>query len=87
MLINLINNAVDALADTSMPIIKIKAEKNDNKIFIEINDNGEGIHPDKIEEIFTPFFTTREKGSGIGLSISKQIMRFFISLKRIQQEP
>jgi signal transduction histidine kinase len=38
-------------------------------------DNGPGIPVENIDEIFVPFFTTRENGSGIGLSISKQIMR------------
>lgn len=74
-LINLINNSVDALSSVDKPQIQVKVKKDDLNVNIEISDNGEGIPPDRIDDIFTPFFTTREKGSGIGLSISKQIMR------------
>jgi signal transduction histidine kinase len=89
VLINLINNAADALEDTKNPQIKIYALKKENNVIIKITDNGEGIHPDKIDDIFTPFFTTREKGSGIGLSVCKQIMRLHggdISVKSTQGE-
>ncbi len=87
VLINLINNAVDALEDAKNPQITIYTLKKENNVIIKIIDNGEGIHPDKIDDIFTPFFTTREKGSGIGLSVCKQIMRMHggdISVKSTQ---
>ncbi len=45
------------------------------KPFIEVEDNGPGIPTELLEEIFIPFFTTKPKGSGVGLSISKQIMQ------------
>jgi len=48
---------------------------NRGQILIEITDNGEGIPKDVQEKIFIPFFTTKESGSGIGLSLSQQIMR------------
>jgi len=51
-------------------------EKNDmGKVSIQVTDNGPGIPPDLLDKIFIPFFTTRENGSGIGLSLSKHIMR------------
>lgn len=75
VLINLVNNAIDAMSRTNTPSIKMNARKINGKIFIEVSDNGQGIQPENIENIFTPFFTTRDEGSGIGLSISKQIMR------------
>lgn len=75
VLINLIKNAVEA--NEKNPDCKIKIfsciDSND-KPEICVSDNGPGINKEHLEEIFIPFFTTREKGSGIGLSISKQIM-------------
>ncbi|MFR7876528.1 MAG: ATP-binding protein [Butyricimonas paravirosa] len=45
------------------------------KVLIRVRDNGPGIPPEIMNEIFVPFFTTKEEGSGIGLSVSRQIMR------------
>ena len=45
------------------------------KVNIQVSDNGQGILPDVIDKIFVPFFTTKPKGSGIGLSLSRQILR------------
>lgn len=45
------------------------------KIIIELEDSGKGIEEEALNKIFIPFFTTKQKGSGIGLSLSKQIMR------------
>lgn len=75
VLINLIKNAVEANEDNPSCIIKISAGlKTNNKPEICVSDNGPGISKENLEEIFIPFFTTRDKGSGIGLSISRQIM-------------
>lgn len=75
VLINLVLNALEACEDTPNPRIKISAEKKfDGQIVIAVADNGPGI-PDEIKDrIFVPFFTTKKEGSGIGLSLSKQIM-------------
>lgn len=75
VLINLILNAVEACKKTTHARVRISAEKKlDGKIFIRVSDNGTGI-PDEIKgDIFVPFFTTKKEGSGIGLSLSKQIM-------------
>jgi len=75
VLINLIKNAVEANEKNPECKIEISAVYDTNeKPEICVSDNGPGINKENIEEIFIPFFTTREKGSGIGLSISKQIM-------------
>ncbi len=75
VLINLIKNAVEANEKNPECKIEISAGYDTNeKPEICVSDNGPGISKENIEEIFIPFFTTREKGSGIGLSISKQIM-------------
>ncbi len=75
VLINLIKNAIQAVQNAEMPTIKITAIQNEQKnIIISVEDNGKGIPDELIEQIFIPFFTTKETGSGIGLSISRQIM-------------
>jgi len=76
VLINIIRNALEALTQTDKEkAIIIKAYKLGDQIIIEVNDNGPGIIQEEIEKIFIPFFTTKEGGSGIGLSLSRQIMQ------------
>ncbi len=80
VLINLIKNAIQALAendeDGKEKSIIIKAGHHEKSgIFISIGDNGPGIDEEALKKIFIPFFTTKKSGSGIGLSLSKQIMR------------
>ena len=75
VLINLLVNAIDAVQESDNPAIKIDVLKNkENHTFISIEDNGKGIEEDNLENIFIPFFTTKREGSGIGLSLAKQIM-------------
>ena len=74
VLINLISNSIFALDALRKPAIHIKAFLVKHQTIIEVKDNGKGIEPDKIDKIFIPFFSTREGGSGIGLSLSKQII-------------
>jgi two-component system, NtrC family, nitrogen regulation sensor histidine kinase NtrY len=75
VLINLIKNAVEANENNPACRISIVAEHDLNRHpEICVTDNGPGISEENLEEIFIPFFTTRENGSGIGLSVSKQIM-------------
>lgn len=75
VLINLLTNARHAVEDVENPEVKIKAYYEDRNKIIEIQDNGCGIEPQKMDQIFIPFFSTKEQGSGIGLSLSKQIMK------------
>jgi len=75
VLINLVLNAIQALKDSANPEIKIISRFNrNNRVIIEIADNGKGIKPDLLDKIFMPFFTSKKDGSGIGLSLSRQIM-------------
>jgi two-component system nitrogen regulation sensor histidine kinase NtrY len=76
VLINLIKNAMDALEQVQQPAIGVTVTLNNNsQISIEITDNGPGIDSDAMDKIFIPFFTTKKKGSGIGLSLSQQIIQ------------
>ena len=76
VLINLLKNAIQALGKTRNPRIELNAFVDLNgKINIQMIDNGQGILPEVLDKIFVPFFTTKPKGSGIGLSLSRQILR------------
>ncbi len=76
VIINLIKNAIEAIDNKLNGTITICAYKSiNNKTTIQITDNGKGIHPDDIDKIFLPFYTTKVNGSGIGLSLAKQIIR------------
>jgi nitrogen fixation/metabolism regulation signal transduction histidine kinase len=75
ILINLIKNASEALAGKEKGIIHLKASEVGDGTVIKVEDNGTGISGDIIEDIFVPFYTTKKSGSGIGLSLSRQIMQ------------
>lgn len=75
VLINLINNALQATAATARPLIEVVASTPGGKPCITVTDNGTGIADDIIADIFQPFYTTRNDGTGVGLCISRQIMR------------
>ena len=75
VLINLVVNAIEAVKDRENPRITLSANiTRNNKTIIKVADNGGGISPELIDKIFIPFFSTRKTGSGIGLSLCKQIM-------------
>ena len=74
-IINLIKNALDALENRAHPKLQIAIRKqSEGKTAIEIADNGPGISEEVQDQIFVPFFTTKESGSGIGLSLARQII-------------
>jgi signal transduction histidine kinase len=75
VLINLIKNAKEALENTKEALIHITTYTQNQWVFIDVTDNGPGIEPEALEDIFIPFFTTKENGSGIGLSLSRQIIQ------------
>jgi two-component system nitrogen regulation sensor histidine kinase NtrY len=88
VLINLLMNSAEALKDIKDPRIKMEAELGDNgRVLIRIIDNGAGIVEEALKKIFIPFFTTKRKGSGIGLSLSRQIMRLHQGTISAQSEP
>ena len=76
VLVNLVKNALQAIGETPDGKVILHAGKNElEKIFIEVRDNGKGIPPELTDDIFVPFFTTKEKGSGVGLSVSRYIIQ------------
>lgn len=75
VIINLLLNAIDAVKKVENPVINVYAAVNNNgRTVIDLKDNGHGIKPDILDKIFMPFFTSKKEGSGIGLSLSRQIM-------------
>ncbi len=76
MLINLVINAIDAVKNKTNPTITLSGTVNSSKkVILKVSDNGYGMEPEVMDKIFVPFFTTKKTGSGIGLSLCKQIMQ------------
>jgi signal transduction histidine kinase len=74
VLINLLKNALDACRDTAEPFVSVDAFYEKGKTVITVTDNGRGIVPEALDRIFIPFFSTKQGGSGIGLSLCRQII-------------
>jgi len=87
VLINLFKNAMEAVNGIPAPKIRMSAQNTDNQTVIEVEDNGAGITDYAMQHMFVPFFTTKEGGSGIGLSLSKQIIRMHGGSIGVQSSP
>jgi len=88
VLINLFKNALEAVWKIEAPRIELKARLNDQaRAIMQIHDNGPGIIPEAQDKIFIPFYTTKEGGSGIGLSLSRQIMLMHHGNLTVKSEP
>lgn len=88
VLLNLIINSVEAVKEKAERIIELSARMGESgQVIIQVKDNGSGILEDVQDKIFIPFFTTREKGSGIGLSLARQIMRQHSGTIRVYSRP
>ena len=74
LLLNLLKNAKEACEGVENPAISVMAEKVGNSIKISVSDNGQGIVGEARDKVFIPFYSTKAKGSGIGLSLCKQIV-------------
>ncbi|HUS86475.1 MAG TPA: ATP-binding protein [Bacteroidales bacterium] len=75
VLLNLVNNSIEALAGVSGKILRISVYYKNERPILEVADNGRGIPDEIMENIFMPFYTSKSGGMGIGLSLSRQIMR------------
>lgn len=87
VLINLIGNAIQAMQEVIQKEIKLSAFQMDEQVRISVTDNGKGISPELLDSIFVPFYTTREQGSGIGLSLSREIMKLHGGGIRVHSVP
>jgi signal transduction histidine kinase len=88
VIINLVKNSINALENVAGAFISIKAFYNKRgRVMIQVVDNGKGILKDVIDKIFIPFFTTKPNGSGIGLSLSKQILKLHNGSISVHSEP
>lgn len=86
VILNLIKNALAALQDSKAGSIELRAKLGEEGVVIEVEDNGDGIDNELLPQIFIPFFTTRKNGSGIGLSLSKTIMKLHDGDLRVRSQ-
>lgn len=87
VLINLLKNAIEALAETPQANLQLIGRYDESSVIIEVIDNGPGIIKEALEHIFVPFYTTKRTGSGIGLSLSRQIMQMHNGSITVKSEP
>jgi len=87
VLINLVKNAMEAVTDIKKPRLEITVKRILHQVSVEVSDNGKGIRADILEKIFVPFYSTKADGSGIGLSLSKQIIRKHGGQISVKSEP
>lgn len=88
VLINLLKNSKEALAGREDPKIEMIAKRDENqRVLLEVKDNGPGIIPEAQDKIFIPFYSTKKEGSGIGLALSRQIMQLHHGFLSVRSEP
>lgn len=87
VIINLLQNSIHALENRPIKRIDIKCYREEKTFVIEVSDTGKGIPDKELKEIFIPFFSTKKEGSGIGLSLSKQILSLHGGRIRVQSTP
>jgi nitrogen fixation/metabolism regulation signal transduction histidine kinase len=74
---NLVKNAIQATAAGDDSRIDVQVSHDEERVFVKVRDNGTGIHPDHVDKIFEPKFTTKTSGMGLGLAMVKQIVENF----------
>lgn len=87
VLINLVKNAKEAFKDQESKRVVIRSYQQYQYKVIEVEDNGQGIIPEALDQIFIPFYTTKSNGSGIGLSLSKQLVQMNSGNLTVSSEP
>jgi len=88
VLINLLKNAAEALAGRKDGQVILRGARDDHgKVLIQVIDNGPGIDAAHLDDIFLPFFTTKRSGSGVGLSVSRQIMALNKGMLTVKTAP
>ena len=87
VIINLVKNAIEAIEDMANGHISVWGRYSESSVIIDVTDNGPGIIKEAIGKIFVPFFTTKKTGSGIGLSLSRQILQMHNGSLTVESEP
>jgi len=87
VLINLVKNAIESIGTMSNGEVIIRGDFDESSVFIDVADNGPGIIAEALTRIFVPFFTTKKAGSGIGLSLSRQIMQMHNGTLTVESKP
>lgn len=87
VLINLVTNALTAMIGKPQPRLELKVIRADSRILLQVTDNGAGIPKEKLPDIFMPFYSTKEKASGIGLSFVRQVLRLHNASIQVQSKP
>jgi C4-dicarboxylate-specific signal transduction histidine kinase len=86
-LINLIKNAMEAVSSQTVRTIALSVTHSGKEDVISVEDTGTGIPGDQMESIFMPFFSTKETGTGVGLSFSQHVMRLHQGFIRVRSSP
>jgi len=86
-LLNLLNNALYAVAGQAEARISLRAWQQSGRVHLRVEDNGCGMTPEQLEKIFVPFFTTKRGGNGIGMSIVRQIVHLNGGRIEVQSNP
>lgn len=87
VLINLVTNSIQAIDSKNGGEISLKGYLENNRVILEVTDSGKGIPEKELSEIFVPFYSTKKEGSGIGLSLSKQIMSLHGGTIKVKSTP
>jgi signal transduction histidine kinase len=87
VIINLVKNAIESIETMAGGRISVYGRHSLGSVVIEVADNGPGIIQEAIGKIFVPFFTTKRTGSGIGLSLSRQILQMHNGGLTVESEP
>ena len=87
VLLNLIKNAIEACGENPEIVVSARPDHCRRIYIISVRDNGSGIKPEDVQRIFVPFFTTKESGLGIGLSLSRRIVNSHNGSLRVQSTP
>jgi C4-dicarboxylate-specific signal transduction histidine kinase len=85
VLLNLATNSIQAVSASTQVLLNLKVSRRQERILLDITDNGVGISQDAVSNLFTPFFTTKAKGNGIGLALSRQLMQAMDGELSLQQ--
>ncbi len=74
VMLNVLTNAMDAVSNVDDPMIQLDVASSETRVIIKVTDNGVGVPPEERDKLFLPFYTTKAKGTGMGLTIVKNLL-------------